>query len=137
MPFFTQQQFGRVYVIKLVLPGDCIVYKIGMTHSDRAVDRMMEILRSWFTKYRFVPYSELRLDMECGYPEQLEKHIHKILAPKQFIPNEKVSGGTEMFTDINELRLLHYLRQFNDDVLKDPLDLTDEGYESLCRLIAP
>lgn len=137
MTFFSRRDIGRIYVIKMTLPDDCIVHKIGMTKSNRATDRMMEILRSWFCKYRFVPYSELKLDMECGYPEALEKHIHKILAAKRFEPNEKVDGGTEMFIDINEFRVLTYLRQFNDEVLVEPLNLTAADYKHLGQLVSP
>ena len=137
MAFFTRQDIGRVYVIRITLPGDYIVHKIGMTHSNRTTDRMMEILRSWFVKYRFVPYSELRLDMETSHPRELESHIHKILKSKQFIPNEKVEGGTEMFTDIDEFRLLRYIRNFNNDLFKTPLELSDKDYKHLCQLISP
>lgn len=137
MAFAKRQNIGRVYVIKLVLPGDTIVWKIGMVHSARSLDRMMEILRSWFSRYRFVPYAELRLDLECGNPLELEKHIHKILHKHQFIPSEKVEGGTEMFTDINEFRVLHYLRQFDVRNFDGPLMLTEADYDALCRLISP
>ena len=137
MAFFKRQDIGRIYVIKLVLPDDCVVHKIGMTNSNRTTDRMMEIARSWFMAYRFLPYAELRLDMECSCPLELEQHMHKILKDKKFIPNEKVDGGTEMFTDINEFRVLHYLRSFNDELLRTPLKLKDEDYKNLCQLISP
>lgn len=121
----------------MILPDDCVVYKIGMTKSNRATDRMMEILRSWFCKYRFVPYTELRLDMEFGFPEALEKHIHAILSDKRFIPNEKVDGGTEMFIDINEFRVIQYLKQCNDEVFAQPLGLSKQDYKHLCQLVSP
>jgi len=137
MTFFTTQDVGRVYVIKMVLPGRVVVHKIGMTNSNRATDRMMEILRSWFTKYRFVPYTELKLDMECGYPKQLEALIHKILRRKRFDPNHKVDGGTEMFVEIDEFRLIEYLRKFNDLNFEHPLELSDKDCDAICQLISP
>jgi hypothetical protein len=137
MAFFRRQEIGRIYVIKMVLPGNQVIHKIGITNSNRATDRMMEILRSWFSKYRFVPYSELKLDMECGHPRLLESHIHKILERKQFIPNETVSGGTEMFIDIDEFRVLQYLRKFNDRNFDESLNLSDDDHQALCRLISP
>lgn len=113
MTFFKRQDLGRLYVIRMTMPGGEVVHKIGMTHSNRATDRMMEILRSWFNQFRFVPHSELRLDMECSNPAELETYIHHLLAPNQFIPTHKVSGGTEMFVDLNELRLINYLKSYN------------------------
>jgi hypothetical protein len=96
----------------------------------------MEILRSWFTKYRFVPYSELRLDMECNFPVELEKHIHQVLASQQFMPNEKVDGGTEMFWGINELRVITYLRNFNENLVKEWSKLSEADCRILCRLLS-
>ncbi len=129
--FATRKDIGRVYVIKIILPDLAVVHKIGMCHSNRSVDRMMEILRSWFSKYRFVPYTELRLDMESNYPRQIESHIHKVLSHKQFIPNEKVSGGKEMFTDVDEFRVIQYLKHCNMSITDTPLDLTPLDYKHL------
>lgn len=120
----------------MILPDGFVIHKIGMTNTSRSTDRMMEILRSWFTRYRFVPYSELKLDMECTCPAELEKHLHKILARKQFLPNEDVDGKTEMFCDIDETRILHYIRNYNHELITN-LKLQDEDYTNLCQLISP
>lgn len=98
---------------------------------------MMEILRSWFVKFRFVPYSELRLDMGTGRPKEIEAHIHKILRHKQFIPNEAVCGGTEMFIDIDEFRVIQYLKHCNDTLFDQPLNLTEEDYRHLGEFLSP
>ena len=137
MSFFKRKDIGRVYVIKMTLPGNTVIWKIGMCHSNRSTDRMMEILRSWFTKYRFVPYTELKLDMDCGRPKEIEAHIHKILSHKQFIPDEKVSGGTEMFIDINELRVIQYLKQCNNAQFDKPLELNGVDYQHLGEFLSP
>jgi Mlc titration factor MtfA (ptsG expression regulator) len=119
----------------MVLPDGTVVHKIGMCNSNRSVDRMLEILRSWFMKFRFIPYTELRLDMECPDPQKLEKHIHEILAEKQFIPNHKVEGGTEMFVELNEQRVLHYLRAYAKSKYTDPPALTAEECKTICQLL--
>ena len=121
----------------MILPDDYVVHKIGMTNTNRSIDRMMEILRSWFSKYRFVPYTELRLDMESSCPKELEQHIHQVLKSKQFIPNEDVEGKTEFFCEIDEFRVLHYIRAFNEEHFKNGLNLKDEDYTNLCQLISP
>ena len=128
MAFFECKNYGRLYVIKLVLPDDTIVHKVGMTNSNRAADRMLEILRSWFMRYRFVPYAELRLNREVANPLDLEKLAHKVLSNYQWIPDKKIDGGTEMFTGLEEIRLLHFLRHLetNQDT---------EGVEQLGKLL--
>ena len=133
--FFSRREVGRIYVIRMELPDGLVVHKIGMTNSDRAVDRMLEILRSWFMRFRFIPYCELKLDMQTNYPKELESHIHQILKHKQFIPHMKVDGGTEMFHNLDEFRVLHYLRTFNEDLVPT-LNLTDENYKHLGQLIS-
>lgn len=136
MAFFERKDVGRIYVIRMELPDGYIVHKIGMCNSNRSVDRMLEILRSWFMRFRFIPYCELKLDMECNCPKELEAHIHKILGHQQFHPHMKVDGGCEMFIGIDEFRVLHYLRTFNED-LAGRLNLTDKDYENLGQLISP
>ncbi len=121
----------------MTLPGNIIVHKIGMCNSSRSTDRMMEILRSWFVKFRFVPYSELKLDMETGRPLEIEAHIHKCLGHKKYAPGEKVSGGTEMFVGINEFRVLQYLRNCNDSLFDNPLGLSNKDYKHLGQLLSP
>jgi len=136
MAFFTKREIGRLYVIRMTLPDGVVVHKIGMCNSDRAVDRMMEILRSWFTRFRYIPHTVLKLDMNTGYPKELESHIHAILKHKQYIPHMKVEGRTEMFTGIDEFRVIHYLKAFNEDLFPlKPLTTTD--YKHLGQLISP
>lgn len=135
MAFFTKKDIGRVYVIKMILPGHLVVHKIGMCHSARSLDRMMEVLRSWFCSYRFVPYSELKMDLECNDPKKLEAYIHRVLDKHRFEPNYKVEGYTEMFTDINELRVITHLRQFNDSNHQHVQNLTENDYDVICRLL--
>ncbi len=115
MTFFKREDYGRLYVIKLTFPDNFIVFKVGMTNSDRSTDRMMEILRSWFVAYRFVPHTELKLDREVINPRGMEKLAHKALKDFQWTPEKKVDGGTEMFTGLGELQLLHFLRHLEVD----------------------
>ncbi len=134
--FFERRDVGRIYVIRMELPDGMIVHKIGIVNTDRALDRMMEILKSWFSRFRFVPYTELRLDMSTSYPKELEAHVHKMLAHKKFTPHMKVNGGTEMFAGIDEFRVLHYIRTFNED-LAPKLDLSEDDYKNLANWISP
>jgi len=133
--FFKRTDKERVYVIKIVLPDDTVIHKIGMTNSPRSADRMMEILRSWFMAYRFVPYTELRLDMECRDAYKLEQYIHKILSKNQFIPDMKVDGGTEMFSDINELRVIQFLKAYGNSSFLDSPKLDEKEFDIINQLL--
>jgi len=96
----------------------------------------MEILRSWFSSYRFIPYTELRLDLEVDNPLLVEKHIHKVLAHKQWMPDKKISGGTEMFTEINEFRVIQYLRHCSKSLTVDFIPSSETGYRALGQLVS-
>ncbi len=122
-------------MIRMCLPDDTVVHKIGICNSNRATDRMMEILRSWFTKFRFVPYSELKLDMECQDPLKLEQFIHWILVDNRFEPNHKVEGGTEMFIDLDELRVIWFLRSYNRSMYTEPPAMTEDSRKTLNKLL--
>lgn len=135
--FFQRKDIGRIYVIRMELPDGFTIHKIGMTHKDRAVDRMMEILRSWFNRFRFVPYSELRIDHKCHCPAELEKHLHKMLEHRRFIPHMKVDGGSEMFIGIDEQRVLQYIRSFDENIVPHLDKLSDQDYKNLGNWISP
>lgn len=135
MAFFKKQEIGRVYVLRIDLPDGNTIHKIGMTNSDRSTDRMMEILRSWFNHYRYVPYCELRLDMECSHPSKLEKFMHNVFKSRACPPDSSVQGYTEMFNGINEARLLNYIRSFNMRNFDAPLVLSESDYKIICELL--
>jgi len=75
--------------------------------------------------------------METGRPAEIEKHIHKILAHRQYDPEHRISGGTEMFVGVNEFRVIQYLRNCNDNLFDKPLELSDNDYKHLGQLISP
>lgn len=75
--------------------------------------------------------------METGRPLETEAHIHKCLAHKKYIPTETVSGGTEMFTGIDEFRVIQYLKHCNDTVFDNPLGLNDIDYKHLGQFLSP
>jgi hypothetical protein len=45
----------------------------------------------------------------------MEKLAHKVLKDFRWDPEKKVDGGTEMFTGLGELQLLHFLRHLEVD----------------------
>ncbi len=124
-------------MLRMVLPDGTIIHKIGITNRSRSTDRMMEILKSWFNYFRFVPYTEMKMDLECQDPAGMEKYIHKILKKRQFIPNHKVTGHTEMFTDLNEVRVINFLKSYNNSMYTTPPELTEDECNIMVQLLCP
>lgn len=73
--------------------------------------------------------------MECRDAYKLEQYIHRILNKNQFIPDLKVDGGTEMFTDINELRVIQFLKAYGNSAFVDPPKLSDKEYSVINQLL--
>ena len=109
----VEDGYGRLYVLKFELDNGVILHKVGMCSSNRTVDRMMEILRSYFMVYRVVPKVTLRKDKKVVVPLLVEKHLHSLLADWNFRFDKKFDGSTEFFTDIDEEVLLDYIDKFD------------------------
>ena len=109
--------YGRVYVLKVTLQDGTILHKVGMCKSARSIDRMMEILRSFFTTFRYVPNCELRKDKKVVVPLLVEQHMHKVLEDYSYTFDTKFDGSTEFFSDIDEEVLLEYLTNFDYRVI--------------------
>jgi hypothetical protein len=119
---------GRLYLLRFALKQGFIVHKIGICYSDRSTDRMMEILRSWFMVYRYVPETYLRLDYSTGVPVLLEKYLHSYFKEYKWEPDKKVQGSTEMFKGLDEDFVIEYIKNFNYELLlqtKEPISTED------------
>ncbi len=119
MTFFSKDKglvqkskYGRLYVFKFTLDNNIVVHKVGMCHSARALDRMMEVLRGFFKAYRYVPRCELRRDKKILIPRLVEKHMHGLLEEWSHTFDKKFDGSTEFFFNLDEEALLEYLDDF-------------------------
>ena len=121
---------GRVYILELTLDDMEVVYKIGMCHAPRSADRMMEVLRSWFMAYRYVPFTRSRLDFETGVPYLLEQHLHELLAEWKWVPEKKTDGHTELFKDIDVDEVIDYIKNIDYSLLlpKGSKSISTEDY---------
>jgi len=129
---------GRVYVLRLVLKDGTILHKVGMTHSGRSTDRMMEILRSFFISNRYVPQCELRRDRPFKIPLIVEKHLHKLLSPlSHTFDGSKFSGSTELFQNVDEESLLEYIDNFTYDKLLHVTEMSTEEHELIMEILHP
>ena len=97
---------GRLYLLKFYLTDTDIVYKIGVTSRDRCTDRMLEVLKDFFDKFRYIPKCVMLRDRFCiGYLDK-EKKLHSKYKEYNVKFNKKFGGSTEFFADINEKELL-------------------------------
>ena len=103
-----QKEKGIVYILKMWL-GDMdnpeLVYKIGVT--TRKIDiRMLELAADHFRVYRYIPkmYAKRFTKTSCYY--QMESDLHEMYKEYKYIPDKKIDGGTELFSGLDEDKLL-------------------------------
>ena len=119
-------------MFKFILDDDTTIWKVGMTHSARATDRMFEVLRSFFTTYRYVPRCELRRDKKVLIPRLVEKHLHELLVEWKYTFDKPFDGHTEFFKDLDEEVLLEYLDAFKyNELLVDKRVLKETHLEAI------
>jgi len=141
--FFTKNkglkkksEFGRIYVLQFTLRCGKIVHKIGMTHSDRATDRMFEVLRSFFQTYRYVPQCKLRKDKKVLVPLLVEKHFHQILDEWSYTPEKSFDGSTEFFHNLDESAVLDYLDDFTySDLWAGKITIKETDYDAIKKAL--
>ena len=123
--------YGRLYVLRFELDSGIVLHKVGMCKSNRTLDRMMEILRSFFTIYRYVPRVTLRKDMKTIVPLLVEKHMHNLLDEWSYRFEKNFDGSTEFFQDLDESVLLDYLSNFDYTELLKVDEMKTEDYEAI------
>ena len=103
---------GWVYIMKFTLREHSKpVYKIGITRKSgeirQPVDRMLQILRSYYTHYRYIPECTVKRFREVANCFTIETRLHRHFRELRYVPKGKsFDGSTEMFTGFAEAYLL-------------------------------
>jgi len=104
----------RVYVLKIKLRCDepKYVYKIGKTSTGKynkrsSIDRVLEIQRSYYQKYRYTFFCEIKRDRATENAFEIETKLHQMFKEYSFYvsPEKSFDGSTELF-DIEEHKIL-------------------------------
>ena len=127
-----KSEFGRVYILQLTLKCGKVIHKVGMTNSDRATDRMFEVLRSFFNTYRYVPSCKLKKDKKVLIPLLVEKHMHNILDEWSYTTEKPFDGSTEFFHNLDEEAVIGYLENFQyTDLLSGQTSMKEKDYNEI------
>ena len=99
---------GKLYVL-YVWPEveDWYVVKIGVTCSkEETVDRVLEIVRSYYFQYRVIPRVYIKRFREVDDVYAKEKQLHEYFEGYKYEFDKPFSGKTEFFKGIDEEELL-------------------------------
>ena len=128
-------QEGRLYLFYIRF-NDLDLYKVGITFSDRSTDRLMEVLRDIFNKYRFVPYSRILRDKKVYIPRIVERYMHIELDEYRYTFDKKFDGSTEFFTGLDKEYLLDLYDNFDYiHLLRGITKLDDKNYNIIKSLV--
>ena len=95
-----------IYIYRLTLEDGTIVHKVGVSSHTNMIVRLLEIVRSFFEVYRYVPECRCKKYRLVKDAYKVEKMIHKEL--DRYIFEKPFSGHTEIFTDSYEVVLECY-----------------------------
>ena len=106
----------RLYILECVLE-DVLVYKVGKASGHSSKERLLQIVGSYFDKFRVTPVIRIIKDQEVTDVFKKETACHHALAEWSYTPSKSFSGSTEIFRTTKEKVLEVYL-----DVLSDKED---------------
>jgi len=100
----------RVYIIKQRLHDDNInaIFKVGKSSGKNSVDRMMQLVRSYFMKYRYTPEFVLKRDRECQNAFAIETQLHQEFSQFRYYHDKAIDGKDEWFYMREDLLLRRY-----------------------------
>jgi hypothetical protein len=97
---------GIVYIMKMVLDDDIVIYKIGVTSRRTVYERFFENLSAFFMSYRYIPRTTLIKHSRTTDYFKAEKMLHNEYAGYSYTFDKKFSGCTEYvkIEDIDTLK---------------------------------
>ena len=88
----------RLYLMKFIF-DDCPmpVFKIGKSSGDDSIERLQQVTRDHYMKFRYFPQSSIKRDRPAENAFELEAMLHRAFKMCKYIPMRKFDGCTEMF----------------------------------------
>ena len=88
----------RVYIIKQKLyDTNEYIFKVGKSSGKSSIDRLMQLIRSHFMKYRYTPFATIKRDRATNNAFAIETQLHHEFKQYQYYHDKKVDGANEWF----------------------------------------
>jgi hypothetical protein len=110
-----KQTDNLVYILKVQLSDGQILYKIGVTKDKRHMDRMLEVLKGFFVKYRYIPFTSIKRFRVFPDAYEVERLLHSKYKDLQYCFDKKFCGCTEFFTINDEQELLDFYEELHSN----------------------
>ena len=100
----------RVYIIKQRLHDSNVdfIFKIGKSSGKSSVDRLMQLIRSHFMKYRYTPFMVIKRDRPVPNAFQVETQLHQEFKQHRYYHDKPIDGKDEWFYMREDVLLRRY-----------------------------
>jgi len=105
----------KVYMMLFDI-DDSIYYKIGVTEHGDPIDRLLQIARSFYMKFRYIPSCTVKRFRSTTIAYKAESKLHKLLKEYklELDPDDTFDGCTEFFTDIPQDKIIKLYEEVLD-----------------------
>jgi len=88
----------RVYIIRARFESTSTpVFKIGVSSGKSSVDRLLQLERSFFMKYRYMFFAAIKRDRPAPNAFAIETELHHRFADKRYYHDKPIDGKDEWF----------------------------------------
>ena len=88
---------NRLYIFSIRFESGMKVCKIGKSSGKSSLDRMLQIQRDYFNKYRCTFICRIVRDRECKDVFKYETELHRFFKEYQYKAKIPFDGSTELF----------------------------------------
>lgn len=111
----------RVYLLDITFASGMKCIKIGKSSGKSSLDRMLQIQRDYYNKYRVTFICNIKRDRPVDDAFKVETALHKFFQDYKYTPKIAFDGSTELFVISIEaaVEAYEYILENGVDSLKD------------------
>ena len=87
----------RVYLLDITFASGMKCVKIGKSSGKDSLDRMLQIQRDYYNKYRTTFLCNIKRDRPVDDAFRIESELHKFFQDYKYTPKIPFDGSTELF----------------------------------------
>lgn len=87
----------RVYLLDITFASGMKCIKVGKSSGRSSLDRMLQIQRDYYNKYRVTFICNIKRDRPVDDAFKIESELHKFFQDYKYTPKVPFDGSTELF----------------------------------------
>lgn len=95
--YTTESKQDRVYLLDITFASGMKCVKIGKSSGKSSLDRMLQIQRDYYTKYRVTFICNIKRDRVVEDAFKVETDLHRFFQGYKYTPKIAFDGSTELF----------------------------------------